>query len=124
MRDVVELVASIDGRPAVTIKGRYARCLQTLIQAGQKGASPAIDDPMPRWGHYVFWLRKNYSVSIETVTEKHGGPYAGTHARYVLHSAVTVLKTVFAEDKRSRGFSDVVKAAYAQLVGQTPDATS
>jgi hypothetical protein len=94
MKDVVELLASIDGRSAVTIKGRYARCLHTLIQAGEKGVSPAMDDPMPRWSHYVFWLRSHHQVIIETVTEKHGGPYAGTHARYVLRSMVTLLRTV------------------------------
>ncbi len=94
MKDVVELLASIDGRSAVTIKGRYARCLHTLIQAGEKGVSPAMDDPMPRWSHYVFWLRSHHQVMIETVTEKHGGPYAGTHARYVLRSSVTLLRTV------------------------------
>jgi hypothetical protein len=74
MRDVVELLASIDGRSAVTIKGRYARCLHTLIETGEKGVSPAMDDPMPRWSHYVFWLRSHHQVMIETVTEKHGGP--------------------------------------------------
>ncbi len=94
MMDVVELLASIDGRSAVIIKGRYARCLHTLTQAGEKGVSPAMDDPMPRWSHYVFWLRSHHQVIIETVTEKHGGPYAGTHARYVLRSMVTLLRTV------------------------------
>ncbi len=94
MRDVVELSASIDGRPAVTIKGRYARCLHTLVQAGENGVSPAMDDPMPRWSHYVFWLRSHFGAVIETVAEKHGGPYAGTHARYVLRSNVVLLKTI------------------------------
>jgi hypothetical protein len=94
MRDVIELCASINGSPAVTIKGRYARCLHTLVQAGEKGISPAMDDPMPRWSHYVFWLRSHFGAVIETVTEKHGGPYAGTHARYVLRSNVVLLKTV------------------------------
>ncbi len=94
MKDVVELLVSISGRPAVIIKGRYARCLYTLIRAGKRGVSPAMDDPMPRWSHYVFWLRSRYEVAIETVTEKHDGPYAGTHARYVLHSNVAILRTV------------------------------
>jgi hypothetical protein len=39
-------------------------------------------------------------------------------------SSLQVLKTVFAEDKRARGFSDVVRAAYAQILGQTPDPAS
>ncbi len=94
MSDVIELIASIDGGPAMTIKGRYARCLHTLIQAGGKGVAPAMDDPMPRWSHYVFWLRSHFGAAIETVTEKHGGAYAGTHARYVLRSSVTLLRTV------------------------------
>ena len=73
MEDVVELLASIDGRPAVTIKGRYARCLHTLIQAGEKGVSPAMDDPMPRWSHYVFWLRSRFGAVIETIVLRHLG---------------------------------------------------
>ena len=54
----------------------------------------AIDDPMPRWSHYVFCLHSEFGAVIETVTEKHGGPYAGTHARYVLRSSVTLVRTV------------------------------
>ena len=100
MKDVVELLASIDGRPAVTIKGRNARCLHRLLQAGKKGVSPAMDDPMPRWSHYVFCLRTHHEVVIETLTEKHGGPYAGTHARYVLRSRVEVHQVVRAGEKR------------------------
>jgi hypothetical protein len=94
MKDVVELLVSISCRPAVLIKGRYTRCLYTLIRAGKGGVSPAMDDPMPRWSHYVFWLRSRYEVAIETVTEKHDGPYAGTYARYVLLSNVAILRTV------------------------------
>jgi hypothetical protein len=100
MKDVVELLASIDGRPAVTIKGRNARCLHTLVQGGEKGVSPAIDDPMPRWSHYVYCLRSHFGAVIETVTEKHGGPYAGTHARYVLRSRVEMHQVVRAGEKR------------------------
>ncbi len=94
MKDVVELLVSINGRPAVTIKGRYAQCLHTLIRAGKRGVSPAIDNPMPRWSHYVFWLRSRFAVVIETVTEKHDGPYPGTHARYILRSHVAILRVV------------------------------
>jgi len=51
-----------------------------------------VEQPAPRWAHYVFWLRRE-GVDIETVTEKHGGAYAGTHARYVLRSPVEVIQT-------------------------------
>ena len=61
---------------------------------------------------------------IDTIDEEHAGPYSGTHGRYVLRTPLKVFKTVFAEDKRSRGFSDVVKAAYAQIIGHTPDPAS
>jgi hypothetical protein len=100
MKDLVELLASIDGRPAVTAKGRNARGLHTLLQAGEKGVSPAIDNPMPRWSHYVFCLRPQFGAVTESVTEKHGGLYAGTHARYVLHSRVEVHQVVRAGEKR------------------------
>jgi hypothetical protein len=49
----------------------------------------------------VFWLRSHFGVVIETVTEKHGGPYAGTHARYVLRSDVIVLGREHAGESRN-----------------------
>jgi hypothetical protein len=39
----------------------------------------------------VFKLRRAGFI-IETVDENHGGPFAGTHARYVLRSQVTILR--------------------------------
>jgi hypothetical protein len=63
-----------------------------LVKAGMKGCTP-IDQPAPRWSNYVFRLRRQ-GVAIETITEKHAGAYAGTHARYVLRSQVEVNKVV------------------------------
>ena len=72
-------------------RGRYAWTLLCLIEAGEQGCTP-VEQPAPRWSHYVFWLRRN-GIAIETITEKHGGAYAGTHARYVLRCPVEVVET-------------------------------
>ena len=70
----------------VSVSGRDRWALEALIAAGEDGCTP-IDTPGPRWSGYVHELR-DLNVQIETITEKHGGPFKGTHARYVLHSKV------------------------------------
>jgi hypothetical protein len=71
----------------ITPAGRDAWALGELICAGAAGCTP-IDNPGPRWSGYVFKLKRIYSLNIETITEMHGGDYAGKHARYVLRSKV------------------------------------
>lgn len=66
--------------------GRNAWALQNLLQAGEQGCTP-IDHPGPRWAHYVLRLRR-MGLVIETIDEKHGGPFPGSHARYVLRTQV------------------------------------
>ncbi|RDJ20147.1 hypothetical protein DWF00_16695 [Bosea caraganae] len=84
------ITVTIDGDPAPRVfRGRDAWALNNLIAAGEKGCTP-IDHPGPRWSHYVFKLRGG-GIGIETIDEKHGGPYAGSHARYVLRTPVTVI---------------------------------
>lgn len=70
--------------PCQTATGRNAWALLALWKAGTQGVTP-IDTPAPRWSGYVHNLRRA-GVPIETVHEKHGGPYPGTHARYVLRA--------------------------------------
>ncbi|MCE8523841.1 hypothetical protein KBY23_01075 [Ruegeria pomeroyi] len=70
----------------VTVSGRDRWALECLIASGKQGCTP-IDTPGPRWSGYVHNLRK-LGVPIETVTEPHGGPFKGTHARYVLKCRV------------------------------------
>ncbi len=79
-----------DGGP-IKVIGRDAWALQNLVAAGEHGCTP-IDHPGPRWSHYVFKLR-GVGFIIETIDEKHAGPFAGTHARYVLRSKVEILET-------------------------------
>jgi hypothetical protein len=97
--DVVELQVTVDGGPERKFVGCFAWTLLQLVQAGEKGCTP-IDQPAPRWAHYVWRLRRE-GVDIETITEKHAGAYAGTHARYVLHSAVEVHTVVRAREARN-----------------------
>ena len=81
------VTAIIDGKASVTVTGRDAWALLELVKSGYKGCTP-IDNPGPRWSGYVHNLRKA-GFDIETLHEKHKGPFPGTHARYVLHSQVT-----------------------------------
>ncbi len=121
--NVVELhVQRTDTDEVLRLKGREAWTLDCLIEVGDGGLTP-LERPAPRLSAYVHTLRKRGLV-IETVDERHSGPYPGAHGRYILRTPLTVLKAVCAEDKRRRGFSDVVRAAYAQIVGQAPDSVS
>ena len=89
MSNVIGLTAKVADGPEQTFKGRFAWALDRLVAAGEKGCTP-IDQPAPRWSHYVYGLRRQ-GVAIETVTENHEGAYAGHHARYVLNVPVTVV---------------------------------
>jgi len=70
----------------IELAGREKWVLFRLIAAGDYGCTP-IDTPGPHWSDYVFKLRRR-GIDITTITEPHGGPYAGHHARYVLRSKV------------------------------------
>jgi hypothetical protein len=78
------------GEKIKTFEGRAAWALSELLTAGGGGCTP-ITHPGPRWSDYVFKLRRE-GLNIETITEKHGGVYAGHHARYVLRTPVSVVE--------------------------------
>jgi len=82
----------IEGQSArrVVLKGRYAWALKALVEASGTGCTP-IDTPGPRWSAYIYVLRHEYGLDIETITEPHKGPFPGTHARYVLNSNVELV---------------------------------
>lgn len=75
-----------NGSHIIEVTGRPEWALLQLAEAGLKGCTP-IDNPAPRWSGYVHVLR-GLGVDIETITERHSGPFPGNHARYVLHSIV------------------------------------
>lgn len=81
-----------------TFKGREAWALNELIRAGANGCTP-INNPAPRWSHYVFLLRRS-GLNVETVDERHGGAFAGTHARYVLRTKLEVLAVEHGKQNR------------------------
>lgn len=82
----VRIVASAN---VLRFKGRDAWALHCLIAAGERGCTP-ICHPGPRWSGYVFKLRRA-GLDVETVTEKHASPYAGSHARYILRTPVEII---------------------------------
>jgi hypothetical protein len=73
----------------IKLTGRLAWTLMRLEEAREKGCTP-IEQPAPRWSDYVFQLR-GLGFVIETIHERHGGPFPGTHGRYVLRSKVAIL---------------------------------
>lgn len=81
------------------VVGRAAWALLSLMVAGAKGCTP-VTRPAPRWSDYVFRLRKQ-GFNIETKDENHDGPYAGTHAIYILYDRVEVFGGNLAEYLRS-----------------------
>jgi Winged helix domain len=83
------------GACTLDISGRDEWALRHLMAAGAKGCTP-IDNPAPRWSAYVHKLRR-MGIDIETIDERHGGPFPGRHARYVLHSAVRALEAQHGE---------------------------
>jgi len=79
-------------RSIVTVTGRERWALEALIASGNRGCTP-IETPGPRWSAYVHDLRR-LGVKIDTVHERHAGPFAGRHARFVLRSRVVRIEGV------------------------------
>ncbi|NRQ13441.1 winged helix domain-containing protein [Ensifer sesbaniae] len=78
-----------EGMP-ITLIGRIAWMLQTLIDAGKAGVT-TFESPAPRVGHYLYALRKKGFV-ISTTYEPHAGVFAGSHGRFRLESEVKVIE--------------------------------
>lgn len=90
-----------DAPCVIIVQGRDRRALEALIAAGPEGCTP-ICNPAPRWAAYVHNLRV-LGVAIDTITEKHDGPFAGHHARYVLRCHVTAGREGFDPSCGSHG---------------------
>jgi len=74
--------------------GRFAQMLRALIEAGESGVTSLTlsQSWAVRVSHYVFRLRRDHNLLIETQREEHGGPFEGHHGRYVLRSRVRVIE--------------------------------
>lgn len=97
---VVRLTVQTAAGNTITVRGRDAWALDALIASGFVGVTP-LHNPAPRWSGYVHKLRKA-GLLVETIDEGHKGPFAGTHARYVLRSPVSVLETVRQHDAKAK----------------------
>lgn len=86
-------VQMADTGEVLSFEGREAWALRELINAGERGCTP-IDNPAPRWSHYVWLLRDTFV--IETIHEGHGGLFSGHHGRYILRSKVSILEDMAA----------------------------
>ncbi|MBL1436004.1 MAG: hypothetical protein COB08_007375 [Rhodobacteraceae bacterium] len=73
----------------LTLKGRNKWALEELTKAGAQGCTP-IKQPAPRWSAYIHNLR-SFGVKVQTVTEHHGGAFAGNHGRYILLAEAVVV---------------------------------
>lgn len=91
---VTEITALIGDEPKQrSFKGREAWALNELARAAGRGVTP-ITNPGPRWSHYVFKLKRS-GIGIKTIRENHGGPFAGSHARYRLETPVQIVTRIF-----------------------------
>jgi hypothetical protein len=90
MTEVTSITVKVGPNGAVKrFSGRFAWALAELIRAGARGVTP-IDQPAPRWSHYIYRLRRK-GVPITTVPEMHGGSFAGRHGRYIIGASVVVV---------------------------------
>lgn len=87
------LVYNADTARSGFVTGRDAWALRELVKAGESGCTP-IDTPGPRWSSYVHNLRHEHGLIVETITQRHGGPFPGNHARYVLRSNVRLVSNM------------------------------
>lgn len=69
------------------VYGREAETLTMLIDRGERGLS-GLECGATRLAAYVHDLRHDFGLEIRTEHESHGGAFAGSHARYILVSAV------------------------------------
>lgn len=78
-----------DGPRQITVTGRQpCRTLTALVDAKGKGITALeISSWALRLGHYVWLLRHDHGLIIQTIREPHDG---GDHGRYILHSRVEI----------------------------------
>ena len=90
MKLVFQTIDADGQRRTFELQGRNAWALYELIGAGENGCTP-VTHPAPRWSAYVFNLRHEYGLPIETIHEAHKGKFPGIHARYVLRQPVAII---------------------------------
>jgi hypothetical protein len=86
-----ELTVQIGGTngPIFTFHDRPAWALDRLIEVGESGVT-TLDWPAPRWSQYILMFRR-HGIAIETILERHDGPYAGLRGRYILRCPAKII---------------------------------
>ena len=86
------VVHAIGPAGRIAVIGQEARALEALIERGAAGVTSL---EVASWAYrleaYIFGLRHDYGLSIDTLRDEHDG---GWHARYVLRSPVVVAESV------------------------------
>ena len=86
----ITVTALVDGSRRIRVRGRVARTLLCLVEAGDSGISSRASFGWAHWfPSYVYDLRDRHGLEIESITENHGGI---RHAHYVLRSHVKILE--------------------------------
>jgi len=81
-------LSAIGPRGQFTVTGQVAKALAELVRRGAAGVTALECSSFAyRLGAYVFILRHDYGLAIETVREPHDW---GWHGRYVLHTPVVI----------------------------------
>lgn len=80
------------GARAVRLAGRAAWAADQLIAAGGRGLTAADCPPGTRLAAFVHKLTAA-GIPIQRKLERHGGEFAGRHARYSLAPGVTLTRT-------------------------------
>lgn len=73
------------------VQGRPGWALNELVKASERGCSAADFPAGIRLAHFVYKLRHEHELLIETEHEAHGGPFPGSHAVYRLRTPVRIL---------------------------------
>lgn len=84
------IVLTDEGERRISVMGRFRWALEQMIAAGDAGCTP-LHSPAPRWSHYIWRLRHDYGVPIESIEKRHGGQFPGRHVAYKLRCKVTPL---------------------------------
>ncbi len=81
-------ITAIGPNGPLTVTGQVARALEALVHRGSAGVTALeLSSWALRLAHYVFVLRSQFGLVIETEREEHDG---GWHGRYRLRSPVVI----------------------------------
>lgn len=78
----------VDGPVTLAIGGGLLRTLRALVVQRARGATFG-GEPAPHLSAHLFTLRA-LGLVIDAIPEPRGGPFPGSHGRYVLRTVVAI----------------------------------